>query len=214
MLILEQSEATAARRRIIFYCVDNTDRVTPETSLSFSSTDILISQNGAAEAAFGGTAGELGGGLYYYELTQAELATVGVLSVRINKTGVFAQPVICQVIQNDLSGNLNANAIQISSSTAAAVALEDIYLACPSGTVEDANFTPTNSGSCVFRAVGITEQTADHYNGRTVLFTSGALLGSALRINDYSWNAGTSEAIFTCSVAQELPTDGTTFRVV
>lgn len=216
MMILEQSEATPARRRVAFYCVDATDRVTPETGLSFTSDELKVSQNGGTETSFAGDAStnEIGGGLYWYEFAQAELATIGVLTLRVNKTGVHAEPVICQVISNDLSGNLKADAVTISGSTAAAVCFEDIYEMCPSGTVETANVTPTNTGSCTFNATGITEQTADHYNGRTVLFTSGAMAGSAVKVTDYAWDSGNSEGSFTTTVCQELPVDGTTFRVI
>jgi hypothetical protein len=87
-LLLEQNEATAARRRWFFACVDDTDGKTPETGLSFSGAELQISKNGAAFASFGGSATELSDGLYYYEATAAELDTLGLLVFKVEKSGV------------------------------------------------------------------------------------------------------------------------------
>jgi hypothetical protein len=211
MMLLELSEATAARRRIPFVCVDATDGVTPETGVTFASNDLLISKNGAAEAPFGGTASEMGGGLYYYEFTQAELNTAGFITLRVNKSGVAVARFFAQVINQDLYGNLTANSAMIGGSSAAAAAARDVYIQVIEGTVETANVAATTT---TFNATGITEQTADHYNGRQILFTSGVMQGSAVRITDYAWDAGNSEGSFTISTAQETPVDGTTFRII
>jgi hypothetical protein len=211
MMQLEQSEATAARRRIPFVCVDATDGVTAETGLTFASNDLLISKNGAAEAAFAGTATELGGGLYYYEFTAAELGTVGFITLRVNKTGVAVARYVAQVITHDPYGSVTANVTTIVGSSAAAVACRDVYNFVTEGTVETANVAATTT---TFNATGITEQTADHYNGRQILWTSGVMQGSALRITDYEWDAGNSEGSFTVTAAAETIVDGTTFRII
>jgi hypothetical protein len=87
-MLFQQSEATAAQRRWFFHCVDDSDGTTPETGLTFSGTELQISENGAAFADFLGAATELSDGLYYYEATAAELSTVGALAFKIEKTGV------------------------------------------------------------------------------------------------------------------------------
>ncbi len=82
MLLLQQSEATAAYRRIPIYLVDVTNGYTPETGLSAGFT-IEVSENGAAQAAGGGSITEIGEGQYYYEATAAELSTLGFLAISI-----------------------------------------------------------------------------------------------------------------------------------
>jgi hypothetical protein len=58
----------------------------------------------------------------------------------------------------------------------------------------------------------ITEATADHYNGRIVIFTSGALEGQATDITDYAL-VGANGA-FTMSALTEAPTNNGTFIIV
>lgn len=103
MLQLLQSESTAARRRIPVYLVDDTDGKTPETGITFSTGDIKVSKNGAAEANHGGTVTELANGMYYYEATSGELDTLGFISLRFIKSGVRTFIAVHQVIGVDLS---------------------------------------------------------------------------------------------------------------
>ena len=85
---LTQSDATAARRRVPVYLLDDTDGKTPETGVSFSAGEIKISKNGAAEANHAGSVTEIAGGLYYYEFTSGEIDTEGFVTARFTKTGV------------------------------------------------------------------------------------------------------------------------------
>jgi hypothetical protein len=101
LMILQQSEATAAYRRIPIQCVDATDRVTPETGLTFAASDIKITKNGAAEANSGGTVTEVAAGIYYYEATAAELNTPGFFNVRVAHTACASSASICQVVAFD-----------------------------------------------------------------------------------------------------------------
>jgi hypothetical protein len=209
---LKQSQTVAARRRIPFVCLDTNGA--PVTSATFVSNELMIGKNGAAEAAFAGTVTEQGGGLYTYEFAATELNTVGFITARTNKSGIVAGRFFAQVVTHDDYGNYSADANAISGSVAAATAAEAMYESCPSGTVETANVAATNSVTCTFQATGITETTADHFNGRQILFTSGVMQSSAIRITDYAWDAVNSEAMFTCTLAQETPVDGTTFRII
>lgn len=77
------------------------------------------------------------------------------------------------------------------------------------GTVDNTGHTPTTTE---FEADDITEATADHYNGRLVIFTSGALLGQAARINDYAIASGRGH--FTVSTMTDAPANNDTFCVV
>ena len=77
------------------------------------------------------------------------------------------------------------------------------------GTVEDSTTTPTTT---TFAAADITEATADHFNGRIIIFTSGALAGQATDITDYELDSG--EGKFVVTALTEAPADGDTFVIV
>ena len=70
----------------------------------------------------------------------------------------------------------------------------------------------TNASTTVFYSDDITEATADHYIGRIVIFTSGALIYQATDITDYALVAG--EGKFTVTALTESPADNVTFIIV
>jgi len=77
------------------------------------------------------------------------------------------------------------------------------------GTVSHDNTAATTT---VFYCDDITEATADHYNGRIVIFTSGALQYQASDITDYELDTG--EGKFTVTALTEAAPDDTTFIIV
>jgi len=77
------------------------------------------------------------------------------------------------------------------------------------GTVDTAS---TASTTTTFEADDITEATADHYNGRIVVWTSGVLAGQATDITDYSLVG--SNGSFTVTAMTEAPGNNDTFIVV
>ena len=77
------------------------------------------------------------------------------------------------------------------------------------GTVDTTGFTPTTTQ---FDADDITEATANHYNNRVVLFTSGALLGQAAQITAYSLVSGRGR--FTVTTMTEAPANNDTFIII
>jgi hypothetical protein len=77
------------------------------------------------------------------------------------------------------------------------------------GTVDTAAFTPTTTE---FEADDITEATPDHYNGRIVIFTSGALSGQATDITDYALSGANGH--FTVTALTEAPGNNDTFDIV
>jgi len=102
-----------------------------------------------------------------------------------------------------------ADVIAISTSTDAADKLEASAETIVLGTVShDATIATTT----IFYSDDITEATADHYNGRIVIFTSGDLTGQATDITDYELVAG--EGKFTVTALTELPADNVTFVIV
>ena len=77
------------------------------------------------------------------------------------------------------------------------------------GTVSHDNTVATPS---IFYCDDITEATADHYKGRIVIFTSGAVQYQATDIVNYALVAG--EGKFTVTALTELPPDDVTFVIV
>ena len=69
--------------------------------------------------------------------------------------------------------------------------------------------TPT---TIEFQAGNITEATADHYNGRVVIFTSGVLAGQATSISDYQAVGGIGQ--FSVVALTEAPSSNDTFVIV
>ena len=77
------------------------------------------------------------------------------------------------------------------------------------GTTDNTGFTATTT---IFETSSITEATADHYKGRVIIFTSGALLDQATSISAYSLSGGRGR--FTYAALTEAPSNGTTFVIV
>lgn len=87
---LQQSESTAARRRVFFHLVDATDGMTPETGEAAGQPQ--ISTNGGSFSNTSATLTAIGNGRYYVELTSGELGTLGNVQLRY-KSGNTAEAV-------------------------------------------------------------------------------------------------------------------------
>ena len=83
----------------------------------------------------------------------------------------------------DFVDNITSNKVILDALTAAAAT----KLALSAGTMVTGtvSWDNTNATTTVIYSDDITEATADHYNGRRMLFTSGALVGQATAISDY-----------------------------
>ena len=104
---------------------------------------------------------------------------------------------------------LTADAVYISGSSDAADKLEASAETIVTGTVSHDNTAATTT---VFYSDDVTEATADHYNGRIVIFTSGDLQYQATDITDYELVSG--EGKFTVTALTEAPGDNDTFVIV
>jgi hypothetical protein len=92
--IIAISESTAAKRRLAFYLREATDGITPIASgTTFSASDFRVSKNGAAAANSAGSivSGTAQAGLFYYEPTQGECDTEGLLSVVCVRNNVVSE---------------------------------------------------------------------------------------------------------------------------
>jgi len=102
---IKQSEATAARRRIPVLFVSSTDGFTPVTP---TSPVAYISQNGATWVATTNTVavatlagGQAAAGVYYLELTAAELANLGWITVNVQASNARQYNAHVQVMAYD-----------------------------------------------------------------------------------------------------------------
>lgn len=100
-------------------------------------------------------------------------------------------------------------AVTDALTTAAAAKLAASAGQIITGTVDSTGHTPTTTE---FEADDITEATADHYNGRIIIFTSGDLAGQATDITDYAIASGRGH--FTVTEITEAPANDTTFIIV
>ena len=105
--------------------------------------------------------------------------------------------------------SIAADVISISGSTDAADKLEASAETIVIGTV---SHDVTIATTTIFYSNDIIEATADHFNGRVVIFTSGDLIRQATDITDYELVAG--EGKFTVTALTELPADNVTFVIV
>ncbi len=93
---LQQSEATAARRRVYFHLVDVTDGMTPETGEAGGQPE--ISTNGGAWGSTSATLTAIGNGRYYVELTSGELGTLGNVQLRFKSANTAEALASAQVV--------------------------------------------------------------------------------------------------------------------
>lgn len=101
MTLIKQNETTSARKHIPMKLVDATDGYTPETGVTFSAGELKISKAGGVEANHAGTIAEIGGGVYVYVPSNAEVDTFGQLVVRTNKSGIRDAVFTAQVVAID-----------------------------------------------------------------------------------------------------------------
>jgi hypothetical protein len=216
---LRQSTAVTV---VVGPLVDSAD-ASKEEGLTISQSEVLLWKHGGTTFAAKNestAATHRSFGMYTVPLDTTDTNTLGQLIVGVWESGILVARHNFMVVTANVwdsmfgSDKLQVDTVQIAGDTDAATRQKDLALVCPSGTVNTANFSPTNSGALVFQATDITEATADHMNGAQIIFTSGALLYQRLRVNDYSWDGGNSEMVLTCTQATETPADGDKFIFV
>ena len=111
-----------------------------------------------------------------------------------------------EIVIHTTSGG-DVTSINGSAAAAARLALSAAQMI--PGTVDNTAHTPTTTE---FEADDITEATADHYNGRVVLWTTGALAGQATLITDYVLTGGRGH--FTVNTMTEAPANNDTFIII
>ena len=165
------------------------------TPVTFATGDTTISKDGGTFTNSTNNPAHEGKGIYSLVLTLAEM-----------QAGVIAIAVVDQT-----STKLwEDQAILINTGLGAWVEGNQSIII---GEVDTATFTSTTTAFEAYRlSPNATEEaTADHYNGRLITFTSGALLGQQTSISDYV--QANSKEKFTVSTLTEAPADGVRFIV-
>jgi hypothetical protein len=216
MRLLKQSTATTL---LLGPFVDSTDGVTAETALTISQADVLLWKEGGttlAQKNEATTCTHRSNGLYTCPVNTTDTNTLGTLVVSVAESGALPIRLDYQVVPANVYDSivlgtdvLDVSATQLDGSATAMDNLAASALGIVRGTSDNTGFTAT---STIMEASDITEATADHYNGRVIVFTSGALAGQATLITDYALNGGRGR--FTYSTLTEAVPNGTTFVIV
>lgn len=126
-MLIKQSESTAARRTIYFTAVKTADDTAYTDALT--GADIKISKAGGAEADSTGTATHIATGLYKYELAAAEVNTLGEVSIRLAKSGVYNDVRVVNVVAFDpcSATSLGLSNLDVAVSTRSSIDADDIF---------------------------------------------------------------------------------------
>ena len=193
--------------------VDDTDGKTAETALTISQADIRLSKNGGAFAQTNNDAGATHdeNGYYGVPLDTTDTGTLGRLRVAVNESGALPVwqdfMVLSAMVYDSLvlgTDSLEVDTLALAGSTAAATNQKAAALGVVSGAAVTGTLTATQF------TTNLTEATDDHYNGRVIVFSSGALAGQAKAILDYD---GTAKALTTRAFTA-APGNGDAFVVV
>jgi len=141
-----------------------------------------------------------------------DLATAAALTIVdtvVDRIEVDTQDIQSRIPAALASGRMSSDSEAISGSTDAADKLEASTETMVIGTVSHDN---TAAITTIFYSDDVVEATADHFNGRKVIFTSGAVIRQATSIEDYELESG--EGKFTVVALTEAPADNVTFIIV
>lgn len=196
--------------------LDETDGKTAETALTISQSDVRLSKNGGAGAQKNDTnsATHDENGKYLCALNTTDTGTLGLLTLTVNESGALPirhdYMVLPAHIYNGFvlnTGNMNVNVDTVGGSATNAANLAAVSSASITGTSDNTGFTATSTTM----DSTITEATTDHFKGRIINFTSGALLGQSSDITGYSLVSGRGRFVFT-ALTEAVP-NGTTFVI-
>ena len=166
------------------------------TPVTFAAGDTQRSLDGAAFANNTNNPAHEGNGIYSLVLTATEMAAQYIVVTVIDQTATKEWEDQAIIISTDMGGQIEANqGIIIGQVNNAAVT--------PSTTAFEADRLSPNTTD---------EATADHYNNRNILFTSGALLGVMTDITDYALQ--NTREFFTVTAMVGAPANGDRFVVL
>jgi hypothetical protein len=213
-MIVVHSETTHLQSDTAAIEID-TGNIYSDTTIIYSDTSLIHSETTAIQIDTGNIYSDTA--IIYSDTTIIHSDTIVISSdttaIHTQTTAIESELIVTHSETTDVqarlpaalsSGNIKADVLAISTSTAAADNLEAsaeviITAAAAAGTLSTTQMT-----------TDLTEATDDHYNGRIVIWTSGALLGQATDITDYT---GATKLV-TYTAVTEAPGAGDTFVIV
>jgi hypothetical protein len=217
MKLLKQSTASTL---LLGPFVDETDGKTAETALTISQADVHLWKEGGtplAQKNESTACTHRSNGLYTCPIDTTDTNTLGILTVSVHESGALPVRhdhfVVPSAVYDALKGGTGAGVrsdIQaIAGTTSNASKLADSVSSMTRGTVDNTAFTAT---ATIFESDDITEATADHFIGRSVYPTSGALAGQCVGvITDYALTSGRGRFTVSGSPSAEAMADNVTF---
>lgn len=222
---LKQSTATTV---VVGPFVSTTDGFTARTALTISQAKVLLWKQGGT--TFGAKNDATSGshrsnGCYTVPLDATDTNTVGQLILSVDDSSVgLALPVrqnfmvMPANVWDSLFGSdkLQVDAVELNSVVASGVNIERSASVIVPGTTDNTALVGTTtqfetSTSAITTPGGSTAAT-DHWKGRVIVFTSGALTGQATAITAFS--IATGRGRFTYNSLTAAPANGSTFVIV
>lgn len=183
------------------FMTDEADHVSGKTGLTLT---ITVSKAGGAFASITPTVTERGDGWYSLALTTSHIDTLGAFAYHITATGADPTDMLDQVVPLLPGQTAPVDVVEINGSAAAAQNLERSALSMYRGSVTGAATTTTLVDS------GLTQADNDHWKGRVLIFTTGALAKQATDITGF--NAATDTLTFTALT--DAPSGGDEYAIV
>lgn len=198
--------------------LSTSDGATASTALTIAQADcILFTAQGAGAQKHSSTgATHDTQGYYGIPFDTTDTGTLGHLKLAINKSGAFPVwdewMVVTSAIYDSWiagTGLQNVNINQIGGSTTNQSNFTAATSTMQAATVDTTGFTATTTE---LETSSITTAAANHWVGRTIIFTSGTLNQQATRITAYSLVSGRGH--FTYSTVTSAPANAVTFVIV
>lgn len=215
MKFLQQSTAVTVK---VGPFLSTTDAATASTGLTIAQADVtLFLNNGAGAQKHSATSATHDtGGVYGVPLDTTDTGTLGPIKLLVNKSGALPVWDEWMVVPSNVyasliagTGTLNANVFQIGGVTQNATNFASAVASMQIGTVDTSNFAAT---ATELETSSITTAAANHWVGRSILFTSGTLNQQATNITGYSLVSGKGH--YTYASVTSAPANGVTFEIV
>ncbi len=184
------------QQTIYFPLIDaGTQNFATGSDYTFAAGDCKIIKDGGTAANSTNSVTDETTGLWSLTLTAAELQATRI-AVLVVDSATKAIEDQCIIVNTTFSGQLEASAGIIIGE------VETATTAATTTTMEALTISPNTTE----------EATADHFNGRLILFTSGALLGQMTDITDYA--LANSNMSLTFTALTEAPADTDRFVIL
>jgi len=155
-------------------------------------------------------------GVYFIDLTAAEMQADCIVykaTASDADSCVVTIPIYTQSTTSKIPVDLQTMG-QTTVTTYSPIDAAVTQLALSAGLILPGTVYASNSTNTYFESESFTEATTDHFKGRSVLWTSGAMIGQASSITGYAFVATPSRGGFTIAQVTETVPAGTTFIIV